>query len=65
MAVSTADCDDFMLRSVVTARLHIPFFASPVKAGFPSPAESFLETVCDLNDLGVFLPTGQIYTLVN
>jgi len=51
MAVSTADCDDFMLWAIVTARLHIPFFASPVKAGFPSPAESFLETVCDLNDL--------------
>jgi len=51
MAVSTADCDDFMLRAIVTSRLHIPFFASPVKAGFPSPAESFVERVCDLNDL--------------
>ena len=51
MATYPADCDDFMLRAVVTSRLRIPFFASPVKAGFPSPAESFVERVCDLNDL--------------
>ena len=51
MATYLADCDDFMLRAVVTSRLRIPFFASPVKDGFPSPAESFVERVCDLNDL--------------
>jgi len=32
-------------------RLHIPFFASLVRAGFPSPAENYVERVCDLNDL--------------
>lgn len=29
----------------------IPFFLDRVAAGFPNPAESYIEKVCDLNDL--------------
>ena len=29
----------------------IPFFESQVQAGFPSPAENYIERVCDLNEL--------------
>jgi DNA polymerase V len=29
----------------------IPFFTSLIQAGFPSPAENYVERVCDLNDL--------------
>ena len=45
------DCDDYMIRATVASRLRIPFFASLVRAGFPSPAENYVERVCDLNDL--------------
>ena len=40
-----------MVKALVTNRLYIPFFTSPVRAGFPSPAENYVEQVCDLNDL--------------
>lgn len=29
--------------------LDIPLFASPIKAGFPSPAEGYIENRIDLN----------------
>jgi len=41
----------FILKAQVDSRLHIPFFQSFIQAGFPSPAENYLERVCDLNDL--------------
>lgn len=41
----------YILKAQVGSRLHIPFFQSFIQAGFPSPAESYLEKVCDLNDL--------------
>lgn len=41
----------FMLKAQVSSRLLIPFFQSFIQAGFPSPAENYLERVCDLNDL--------------
>lgn len=44
----------YMLRAQVSGRrLRIPFFVSFVQAGFPSPAENYIEKVCDLNDLCV------------
>jgi DNA polymerase V len=36
--------------SVVTSVLHIPFVLFRVPAGFPSPAEDFIEGSLDLND---------------
>jgi DNA polymerase V len=47
------DCDDFMQRATVGKHLKIPFYSSLVRAGFPSPAENYVERVCDLNDLCV------------
>ncbi|MGF7215989.1 DNA polymerase V [Spirosoma lacussanchae] len=38
-------------RATVETQLRIPFFQSLVQAGFPSPAENYVERVCDLNDL--------------
>ena len=46
-----SDCDNYMVRAVITSRLRIPFYASLIRAGFPSPAENYVERVCDLNDL--------------
>ena len=41
------------IKAVVTIRLRIPFYGSLIRAGFPSPAENYVERVCDLNDLCV------------
>jgi len=43
--------DHPFVKAAVTTRLRIPFFASLIKAGFTSPAENYVERVCDLNDL--------------
>lgn len=52
MAVFTkSDSNEFMVRAIVATQLHIPFYASLVRAGFPSPAENYVERACDLNDL--------------
>ena len=52
MRAITTDTDRvFIRRAAVRQRLRIPFFSSLVRAGFPSPAENYIERVCDLNDL--------------
>lgn len=40
--------------------LHLPLFASPIRAGFPSPADDFCERRLDLNDL-VSHPEATFY----
>jgi DNA polymerase V len=52
-ALSETSDEDPFVKAVVTTRLRIPFYASLVRAGFPSPAENYVERVCDLNDLCV------------
>lgn len=42
-----------IVKAVATSRFEIPFFSFYVQAGFPSPAENYVERVCDLNDLCV------------
>ena len=32
-------------------RVRVPLFGSPVRAGFPSPADDYIEDVLDLNEL--------------
>ncbi|MBO0936453.1 translesion error-prone DNA polymerase V autoproteolytic subunit [Fibrella sp. HMF5335] len=44
---------EHMVKAGVLSRLTIPFYASLIRAGFPSPAENYVERVCDLNDLCV------------
>ncbi|GAB3715874.1 translesion error-prone DNA polymerase V autoproteolytic subunit [Spirosoma flavus] len=39
------------VKAVIKTRFQIPFFQSLVQAGFPSPADNYVERVCDLNDL--------------
>lgn len=51
MTLDNSDLKAFMTRAVVTSRLQLPFYESPVRAGFPAPSESYVEKVCDLNDL--------------
>ena len=40
-----------LVKAQVLTRHWIPFFHSFVQAGFPSPAENYIERVCDLNEL--------------
>ena len=42
---------DYFTKAAATTRLRIPFYSSLIQAGFPSPAENYVESVCDLNDL--------------
>jgi DNA polymerase V len=39
------------VKATASSRHKIPFFSFYVQAGFPSPAENYVERVCDLNDL--------------
>lgn len=40
-----------IVRVSADSRLLIPLILSFIQAGFPSPAENYLERVCDLNEL--------------
>ncbi len=44
--------------------LEIPYFENGVSAGFPSPAEDYLHSKLDLNDLLVENPTATYYVRV-
>ena len=51
MTYTRPDLTNFMFKALSASRLRIPFFTSLIHAGFPSPAENYVERVCDLNDL--------------
>jgi DNA polymerase V len=42
----------------------VPLFLSPVAAGFPSPADDFLDHALDLNELLVEHPTATFFVRV-
>jgi DNA polymerase V len=42
-------------------RIEIPLFASPIKAGFPSPAEDYIENRIDLNRDLIKNPDSTFY----
>ena len=44
--------------------LHLPFYLSPISAGFPSPAESYIERPLDLNELLVSHPAATFFVRV-
>jgi DNA polymerase V len=43
---------------------HLPYFLSPVSAGFPSPADDYIESKLDLNDLLIPHPSSTFFTRV-
>lgn len=51
-------------RSRVLSTLSIPSFMSPVQAGFPSPAEDYIERKLDLNELVVQHPAATFFVRV-
>ncbi|HEY0108503.1 MAG TPA: translesion error-prone DNA polymerase V autoproteolytic subunit [Fibrella sp.] len=56
--------DHYLIKAAVTTRLRVPFYASLIRAGFPSPAENYIERVCDLNDLCVSNPEATYFVRV-
>ncbi|WP_213994732.1 translesion error-prone DNA polymerase V autoproteolytic subunit [Arsukibacterium sp.] len=47
-----------------SARLAIPLFASKIKAGFPSPAQDYVERTLDLNELCIRHPNATFFVRV-
>lgn len=45
-------------------RVERPLFLTPVKAGFPSPAEDFVDTALDLNELLISHPAATYFVRV-
>ncbi len=50
--------------SDVSEETEIPFFASPVSAGFPSPADDYVELSLDLNKHLIKHPSATFYARV-
>ncbi|WP_027875053.1 translesion error-prone DNA polymerase V autoproteolytic subunit [Spongiibacter marinus] len=51
-------------RSARFTRLRIPFFLERVSAGFPSPAQDYVEQTLDLNELCVKHPAATFFVRV-
>ena len=47
------------------AALAIPLFASKIKAGFPSPAQDYVERTLDLNELCIRHPNATFFVRVD
>ncbi|CAH0992090.1 Protein UmuD [Sinobacterium norvegicum] len=45
-------------------RIHIPLFLERVSAGFPSPAQDYIEQTLDLNELCIQHPAATYYVRV-
>lgn len=54
-----------IIRSDTTSELSVPLAASPISAGFPSPAEDFLEPSLDLNRMLVRNPASTFFARVS
>lgn len=48
----------------IKSRNRLPLFLSPVRAGFPSPAEDYLDKKCDLNEYLIRHPASTFFVKV-
>lgn len=51
-------------RAYEAAKMALPLFGCPVPAGFPSPADDFIEQTLDLNDLLITNPPATFFIRV-
>ena len=51
--------------SEVRSRLELPLFISKVSAGFPSPAQDYVEQTLDLNELCIRRPAATFFVRVD
>ena len=65
MSVSNSTVVDEIYRARVKTRYHIPLYTCPVSAGFPSPAEEYLEGKLDLNKHLVPHPLSTFFVRVS
>lgn len=57
--------DSGALTIINAQRLHIPLFVEHVSAGFPSPAQDYIEQTLDLNELCIKQPTATFFVRVD
>lgn len=50
--------------TLMPARLRIPFFLERIRAGFPSPAQDYVEKTLDLNELCIKHPAATFFVRV-
>jgi DNA polymerase V len=53
------------LALIKSRRLHIPLFIEAVSAGFPSPAQDYVEKTLDLNELCIKRPAATFFVRVD
>lgn len=51
-------------KSAIRSALKLPLFISKVSAGFPSPAQDYVEQTLDLNDLCIRRPAATFFVRV-
>jgi len=56
---------EFIRVSEVRSRLELPLFVSKVSAGFPSPAQDYVEQTLDLNELCIKRPAATFFVRVD
>jgi DNA polymerase V len=54
----------FIANADNTPSLAIPFFSSKIQAGFPSPAQDYIERTLDLNELCIRHPNATFFVRV-
>lgn len=54
----------FMANADSKNKLTIPFFSSKIQAGFPSPAQDYIERTLDLNELCIRHPNATFFVRV-
>jgi len=54
----------FLGESVIRSTLKLPLFVSKVSAGFPSPAQDYIEQTLDLNELCIKRPAATFFVRV-
>ena len=54
----------FIGNASIWPRRQIPFYSDPVRAGFPSPAQDYIERTLDLNELCIRHPTATFFVRV-
>lgn len=52
------------IEGLLTATWRIPLFTERVPAGFPSPAQDYIEQILDLNELCISHPAATFFVRV-
>lgn len=54
-----------ILKAHITTQCELPLFLEPVSAGFPSPADDYIEKKLDLNEFIIKHPAATFFVRVN